>query len=1540
MSKTIKKVLKILKHIGVILILFILLIQFFLWTSIGQTIIAQQATKLLGNKLNTEVSIGKIDISFFKFIRLEQLYVEDLNQDTLFYIENLSTEIDQWHFKNDSFRLELGVVQIENPTYYLHQQAGDSITNVSKVFQNLSSNDTSSNNLHLEITSSQISINDGVFVWDNENYEELDFGISWDHVGLKKINADITNFEMINDSFNAHINHLSGLEKSGFQVDNFAGNAIFSTTTTQVENLKITTPHSQISGDLIYEYDSIASYAEFIDQVYMRYELDTSLVSFTDIAYFAPPLQGMDYKITVFGKERGPVNDMKFQDIFLSYGSSTVLNGRIFISGLPNIESTSFNCRIKQLKSNHQDLATIKTYPFTDGKTIAIPNFLKNAGDIFFNGNFSGFYNNFVTYGTFQSDNGKVSTDLKLAQEDSGTIFYDGKISTVNFDLAQLTNKPDMLGKASINIDIEGQNLDFETINTKLKGTASAFDFMGYTYKNIRVDGAIRDQQLLGTLDIIDTNVNLGFNGKIDLSNDIPRYEFTSKIEHLRPKQLHLMDRDSSASVSTLVEFNFQGSSLDNVLGRVGLKDFHFVEGTNNVNLKKVDFVAFTQGKNKTLNLKSDNMELQITGEFYFKELIQSFNNVIYQWLPSIFTSPPKKPESVENFHMVLNASHFSGFSSIFIPQVTFKNDLFIDLSYNSITNEISLQSTSSDMSIVGQKLKDLEVIAALSVDTFHLSSNAKSLFFTDSNFIDNVNFTATAYEDLIKTKAKWNNNDTYADDAGNLNFDIQFIDPNNFKINSYDSWVNLNDTMWVLHDSSEINKHFREYSFSNVSFSQQNQKFKINGFISDDPEKKLIVEVDSLDLKALNPVLNKYQIYMDGKVDGTTTLYDFYNEFQLHSVTHFSELNFNHQFIGDGVLKSEWDSENNKFDVDVGFHEELLQKIKLKGTYYPQKKANSLDLMLSLNQFPVKIIEPFTEGIIDQVQGTITGTSSIKGEIKRPLFDGEFMLNDIQTRVVYLNETLFADEQKVFIRPNLIGADAVIITDSQRKKAQVNFSLFHDNFDRINYDVSIASLNVFRAFNTGKDDNKYFYGQIYLNPESTIGIESDYYGNISLNASVNSGPGTFVTIPFYEDDEVSQRDYVYFKSVENETEAIEEEDLHQEETYGLNLDMSMQLDKEAEVQLIFDEYTNDKIQASGNGNITLKINENEDFNIYGTYEIQEGFYLFTFSKVISKKFNIKPGGKLSWNGDPYAGRADIDASYKVRTSLYELGISVSLDTNEQKKRIPVEVVLNMSGNYMNPDLDFSFILPAKYEEIETLLNTLDDSEKNKQVFALLILNKFMPITGSDVTGSTSAIATNSTEVLSNQLSSWLSKISSDFDVGVRYSPGDETQTADEVELALSTQLFDDRVLVETNFGISGTTPSSTSSSSSNFVGEFTVSYKVNKRGNVVGKVFQRSNELNPVTYNTSQYTQGIGIAYSEPFKSGNNLGCIMSNHFKTAENKRNCEEEYYQEQQEKKEENLAKVNKKVATSRQKQQERNRRNRERDEKALRKKEDN
>ncbi len=182
--------------------------------------------------------------------------------------------------------------------------------------------------------------------------------------------------------------------------------------------------------------------------------------------------------------------------------------------------------------------------------------------------------------------------------------------------------------------------------------------------------------------------------------------------------------------------------------------------------------------------------------------------------------------------------------------------------------------------------------------------------------------------------------------------------------------------------------------------------------------------------------------------------------------------------------------------------------------------------------------------------------------------------------------------------------------------------------------------------------------------------------------------------------------------------------------------------------------------------------------------------------------------------------------------------------------------------------------MPTADAETRNLLenSTSTDEELMKQFLSLLVINNFYSVTGfgTQDLGTPSALAgVTASELLSNQLSNWLSQISDDFDIGINYRPGDQV-TSDEVEVALSTQLLNDRIIISGNVDVGGqeTNPSVGDASNPYIVGDFDVEFRITD--NVSVFAFNRARD--ELLFDTDPYKQGVGISYREEFNNLNQL--------------------------------------------------------------------
>ena len=286
-------------------------------------------------------------------------------------------------------------------------------------------------------------------------------------------------------------------------------------------------------------------------------------------------------------------------------------------------------------------------------------------------------------------------------------------------------------------------------------------------------------------------------------------------------------------------------------------------------------------------------------------------------------------------------------------------------------------------------------------------------------------------------------------------------------------------------------------------------------------------------------------------------------------------------------------------------------------------------------------------------------------------------------------------------------------------------------------------------------------------------------------------------------------------------------------------------------------------MEAKGEGNIKLNINQNYDISMYGNYTISQGEYVFALKEFINKKFILRKGGEITWLGDPYTAKIDLSAIYPLRTSLFN--ILPEIERDNWKHKSLVDVYINLENDLMNPDVKFNVKVPKANESVKASLQSIfsNNEELNKQVFSLLILNQFITPNHLNVGDNGKRYDLSTSEMLSNQLGNMISSFTDEFDIGFDYSLGDPISN-DKLTVAMSTQQFNDRLSIQTNLGMSQS--NNLTQNPNTFIGDVNVEYKLNSVGNVSIHAYNESNEYDLSNQNQSNYTQGVGISYKQSF--------------------------------------------------------------------------
>lgn len=528
-----------------------------------------------------------------------------------------------------------------------------------------------------------------------------------------------------------------------------------------------------------------------------------------------------------------------------------------------------------------------------------------------------------------------------------------------------------------------------------------------------------------------------------------------------------------------------------------------------------------------------------------------------------------------------------------------------------------------------------------------------------------------------------------------------------------------------------------------------------------------------------------------------------------------------------------------------------------MTGDYFPADTSQNFNLDVNLQNLGTHMFNPFVEEYVDiDRESLASGNLTVSGSYSKPVVDGKINLMRTQFLIKYLN-TKYSAAGAVDFSENSINVSELELYDTRRRSATVSGEISHEYFRDFLLDIRIEQEN-FRAMNTTSSDNELFYGSAVVSGQVDIDGPLD---DIKMDITARTEDGTRVIIPISSSLSVSEKDFIIFINTADTVQ--ESEERYNVNLKGLTMNFDLEVTPDAEIQ-IFLPYGMGNIQGTGSGDISLGINPRGDFSINGDYEISEGEFFFNLENLIGREFNIQEGSTISWTGNPYEATVNITATYDVKTTLAGLALQTD-STSVYNTRVQVECIIHLRNALFNPDIsfsiDFSNVADDTKQIIYAALDTTDQSAMSQQILSLLVLGSFSYTTGNPSIGATGF------KLLSNQLSDWLNKISKDFDIGINYQPGTQL-TEEELEVALRTQLFNDRLSIDGNFGVRG---SSRAQNTSSVVGDINVEYKITDDGRFRIKAFNRTNEISFLEDN-APYTQGVGVFYRKEFETFGDL--------------------------------------------------------------------
>jgi hypothetical protein len=1468
MAISIKKSLKyFIIFIGIIIILPTLL-AFVLRIPGVQTIVVRRITDHISEEFKSTLSVGDVNFQFFNKLNLSNILIKDHNNDTLIYAQQLSAVIRKIDFKKNT--VILGRLNLVNPVVAFITDSGGTL-NLKWYIDKLMTPGDTIKKAKTSITINQIEIDSGRFALVNMGKAGSKTPLDLNNMRLSGINCMLEDFNIQNDTTSFSVHELGFRESGGFAVSKMNSGVVlaknyilFNSASVNCDSSILNIQHAGIIAD--------SSFKDIINGVRLDIMLDKSLVHFSDLRYFVQLANGMDQSVIVSGKILGTISELRGRNIELSWMDHTYLDCDFDISGLPEIENSFIYFGINNLRSNVED---IKKINIPGRGPLKLPDFFNKLTTFSFTGSFTGFTTDFVAYGKMWTPAGTIKTDVSMRPEESNRFRVQGLVTGTNVDLGYLTGKPELLGNLSIRTNVDGIAYSMKKFSGSLSGMIDSIEVNKYRYRNIGLNGVFTEKTWDGNVKISDKNIRMDILGMFNFNRELPEFDFTLNLANADMNKLNLDKSDTASSISMLLTANIKGHNIDDIDGEIKLLNSRLKRYGNTLEVYNFSIKTFNENNRPAISLRTDYVDADLRGYYNFTTLGTLVKTTLALLMPSRFSKPVEgRDEMKNNFTFNVNFKNTDRLNNFFKTGILISEKSYLN---GSIFTDSIMRITgkAKTLSFRNNTFNDFSLEGNLSLPELNAELKSSSLNILGQSSLKGFSVNLNTKPDTILFALGWDNKDKVPN-SGRFSASGTYSRKENdnpvllIDIDSNDIYVS--NKLWKINHSS-IALDSNSLKINKLFINNKEHYYLVDGSVSEDPTDTLHFEFRGIDISFLNYLARKkesiYMVPLDikGELNGNALMTGIYKDLLLESnlkVNNFSMLESDY---GDLSIVSEWDSEKRVAEIRAGNNLGGKKMLDITGYYDPSTRKLSLDG--AADKLPIDALNPLLRFFASGISGTATGKVNLSGELNQLVLRGALMTENASLKVDYLQTKYNLNDSIKFDR-NKIIFDNIKLTDERGNIAILNGAINHRYFrDEYSSDLMIT-VDESMVLNTRPKDNDLFYGTAFATGVATI---KNNASNVSFDISAKTGRNTRFYIPLNSSATVSDYSYISFigpDSVVIAPEVAIKDTKKPVPEAKLVMNFDLEVTPDAEVQLIFDSKIGDVMKGHGSGNLNININEKNDFKISGDYIIEDGDYLFTLGNIFNKPFSVENGGKISFNGDIDNAEIDIKAIYKLKTSLSEIMMD-----EKYSERIPVECQINLSGNLFNPIVGLDIVLPMADEATRTYLKNVikTEEEKSRQFLYLLVMNSFYadPSIGSSLTSTTtatgtSAMAVTTTEMVSNQLSNWVSQISNDFNVGFVYRPGYKDLNSNEVQLALSTQLLNDKVAINGNFDVRGTGGST--DNTDQLIGDFDIEYKLTE--NIRFKVFNRFN--NPYTGRQADYTQGVGLFFKQDFDKFSDL--------------------------------------------------------------------
>jgi len=1418
-------------------LLVLLLVVVFSLPSV-QTKMASRLTGYLNQTYDTQIAIDKVGLNWQGNIDLRDLYIKDHHQDTLIFAGQLQASILDFSnlIKTD---LTLGSFKLSDTKLFIKTYKNETRDNMS-IFSGKFNSEKKRDNI-FKLTADDVFIKNSAIKITDQN---LSTPLLFD---LTNLEAAAQDFKILGPDVFANISSLGLSSKRGFEITGLSSQFSYTTEQMTLKNMKLQTSQSTLQGDVIMNY-SANGYSDFVNTVVFTASFKPSSIATNDLNGFYNEF-GPNQTIGFKGDFKGVLNDFSFTKAAITTANTRVAGDYYFKDVLKGPTAFNINFRRHDITTSYYDLR--RFLPNILGEVL--PEELSKLGVFDYDGSSQINSKTFNTDATFKSDIGVATTSVSIDNyKDVALASYKGNIILSSFDIGALT-KESSLGEVSANVSIDGRGFTQKTVDTALGGVISSFSFQGYDYKNITLQGALKDPVFNGDLSIDDPNIQLDFKGLVDVSKSFNQYDFQADVHFAELNKLQLVKRDSISVFAGKVVVDMDGATIDDSVGSFSFQQTFYQNQDDDFYFDDFKIASSFEDQKRIITIDSpDICNGTISGNFLIKDISNLFRNGLGSMYANYIPL-----EVTTNQYIDYDLSLYSKIVEVFVPELQVGENSRIRGSVSSDESKFQLDFKSPELLLFDNYLGKVNVQVDNDNPLYNTYVSVDSVY-TGIYDLKDFSLINKTYNDTLYVQSVFKGGRKKQDV-----FDLALyytINPQGKSVVGIKkSEISYKDNIWYLNkNNNKKNKvvfddRFNAIAIDSLQLNYKQQQIAFAGVIRDSTYKNLKVRFKDVNIGDIIPPVDSLQV--SGTTNGTLSFLQQDGAYFPKSNVTIDDVIIN--TIGFGVLILDIDGNQDltKYRIASSLTNKDVRSFNALGTIDFAPKISQLDLDVRLNDFNLQAISPFGANVITDIRGEASGALQVMGNYTKPNILGTINLKNSGLKVPYLNTDFdLANSTQMIVSSDTLRVLSTEITDTKfNTKGVFSGIATHDNYRDWNLNLTINAPERLLVLDTPPDEDELYYGTSFISGNAVIQGPVDA---LDIKVFATTQAGTTFKIPLSDTEAIGDDSFIKFLSPQDKRIRTIGQQIVKKEIKGLSVDFDLDINDNAEVEVVVDKVNNSTLKGRGAGTLLIRLDTKGKFNMWGEFTVIEGLYDFRYGGIIQKKIAVVPGGNINWDGEPDRARLSISAKYATQANP-----AVLLDNPSFNRKIPVDVLVDLTGEIIQPELNFNIDFPRTSSTVKSELEfkLQSNEEIEKQAIFLLTTGSFVNegMGGANFAGTL-------VDRVSDLVNGLFADEDGTFNVGIDYSQGSRLpnqQTADRVGISLQSKI-NERILINGKVGI----PLGGSNETA-IAGDIEVQWLINEDGTLRMNFFNRQADIQFIGEDQI-FEQGLGMSYNVDFNT------------------------------------------------------------------------